>query len=187
MISTSGKAEDVKRIFASSSALTACASFLAKRFPQAVVMDVRNGIIAADRAKQEPDAAALGTEVAAQLSGLQYVETSIEDAQDLYTRYVAVGNDFPPRTGSDRTAVAVALHDAVGVLLDCLKPFADRRINLYRLETRPARGWEWRYLVLFEVDGHITDRPVMAAVEDLRGMSHYVRVLGSYPKITDAT
>jgi chorismate mutase/prephenate dehydratase len=113
------------------------------------------------------------------------VEKSVEDTPDLDTRYVAVGNDYPPRTGRDRTAVVIALHDATGVLIGCLKPFADRRINLFRLETRPARGWEFRYLILFEIDGHITDRPVLSAIEELRAAGHYVKVLGSYPRTAE--
>ena len=67
------------------------------------------------------------------------------------------------------------------MLIDCLRPFADRKLNIFRLETRPARGWELRYLILLEVDGHITDRPVLAAIEELRTSSRYVKVLGSYP------
>ena len=92
-----------------------------------------------------------------------------------------MGNDFPPRSGRDRTAIALALQDAPGVLIDCLKPFADRRLNIFRLETRPARGWAFRYLILLEVDGHVTDRPVVSAIEQLRTSSRYVKVLGSYP------
>ena len=69
--------------------------------------------------------------------------------------------------------------------VECLRPFADRKLNIFRLETRPARGWTFRYLILIEVDGHITDRAVLAAIEELRGSSRYVKVLGSYPITQD--
>ncbi|HMI92167.1 MAG TPA: prephenate dehydratase domain-containing protein, partial [Polyangiales bacterium] len=181
LLSQTGKREQVARIFGTSSALAACESYLSRTFPQAVVLDVRSPFNAAQRAREDAEAAALGTDLVAEESGLVYIERSIEDEADLETRYVAVGNDFPARTGHDRTAVALALHDAPGVLIECLRPFADRKLNIFRLETRPARGWEFRYLILVEVDGHITDRPVLAAVEDLRASSRYVKVLGSYP------
>jgi chorismate mutase/prephenate dehydratase len=185
LLSKSGERSEVRKVYAASSALTACEKYLIKSFPDATVIDTRSHMVAAERATQEPDAAALGTEVGAELAGLVVIEKFVEDTADLDTRYVAVGNDFPPRTGRDRTAVAVALHDAPGVLIDCLRPFADRRMNLYRLETRPARGWEFRYLVLVEVDGHITDRPVLASIEELRTAGRYVKVLGSYPRIKE--
>ena len=142
LISQSGEREQVKKIYASSSAIAACESYLRERFPNAIVIDCRNGMVAAQHAKDEADAAALATDLVAEQSGLAFVERSIEDLSDLETRYVAVGNDFPPRTGRDRTAVAIALHDAPGVLIECLRPFADRKLNIYRLETRPARGWD---------------------------------------------
>jgi chorismate mutase / prephenate dehydratase len=181
LISQSGDRAQVKKIYASSSATAACEAHLIERFPDAVIIDCRNGVIAAQHAKEDPNAAALTTDLVAEQAGFAYVERSIEDLSDLETRYVAVGNDFPSRTGRDRTAVALALHDAPGVLIDCLRPFADRKLNIFRLETRPARGWAWRYLILLEVDGHITDRPVLAAIEELRTSSRYVKVLGSYP------
>lgn len=183
LMSVAGRPGDFRTIYAAASAITACQGFLSRRFPEALVIDTRTGLQAAQRAHDEADAAALGTDVVAQLTGLEIVERSIEDIQDLETRYVVVGNDFPTRTGSDRTAIVLALHDAPGVLMDCLKPFAERGINLTRLETRPARGWEFRYLILFVVDGHITDRTMLAAIEELRASSRYVKVLGSYPSV----
>jgi chorismate mutase/prephenate dehydratase len=186
LLSKSGDRSQIQKIYAATSALTACERYLAQQFPDASVIDTRSHTLAAARAAAEPDAAALGTDLAVSLAGLQVIDRSIEDTPDLDTRYVALGNDHQPRTGRDRTAVIIALHDAPGVLIDCLKPFSDRRINLYRLETRPARGWEFRYLILFELDGHVTDRPVLSAVEELRSAGRYVKVLGSYPCAKDA-
>ena len=177
-----GSVEGLRRIYASGAAVTACEHYLSERFPEVDVIDARNGLSAAEKVKGVPEAAALATAVVAELANLPFVERNIEDVSDLHTRYVIVGDDYPPRTGADRTAIVLALHDAPGVLLDCLQPFAERKINLYRLETRPARGWEFRYLILFEVDGHITDRPLLAAIEALRVSSRYVKVLGSYPR-----
>jgi chorismate mutase / prephenate dehydratase len=181
LISQSGAREQVAKVYASSGALAACEGYLSQHFPHATIIDARNGVAAAQHAKEQSDAAALVTDLVADQAGLPCVERSIEDLSDLETRYVAIGNDFPPRTGRDRTAVAIALHDAPGVLIDCLRPLADRKLNIYRLETRPARGWAWRYLILVEVDGHVTDRAILAALEDLRTSSRYVKVLGSYP------
>jgi len=184
LLNQTGATDHVTRVYASASALTACERYLRDHYPDAELHDVRSGLVGAGQAKRDPSYAALGTELVAELSGLSFAVRNIEDVSDLHTRYVAVGNDYPPRTGEDRTAIALALHDAPGVLIDCLQPFAERKINIYRLETRPARGWEFRYLILIEVDGHITDRSLLAAVEDLRGSSRYVKVLGSYPKVS---
>jgi chorismate mutase/prephenate dehydratase len=185
LLSKSGEPERIEKIYASSSAITACTDYLARRFPDAIILDARNGFVAAEQAAADETAAALATDVVAERVELRSAERSIEDRADLQTRYVAVGNDLPPRTGVDRTALAVATNDAPGVLFDCLRPFADRKVNVYHLETRPARGWDYRYLVLFEVDGHVTDRSVLAAIEELRTANRFVKVLGSYPRQTE--
>lgn len=182
LLSRAGEPRQVKTICATPSALVAAERYLARAFPDVTLVDTRTHMAAAERAAQDTETAALGTSVLAELAGLPILEHTVEDVPDLDTRYVVVGNALPPRSGRDCTSVVVALHDGPGVLIDCLRPFAERKINLSRLETRPARGWEFRYLILVEVDGHITDRPTLAAVEELRSEGRYVKVLGSYPR-----
>jgi chorismate mutase/prephenate dehydratase len=182
LLSASGEIERVERVYASAAAISATARFVAEHLPRATVIDARNGMVAAELAKQDPNAAVIGSHVVAEVAGLQYVRRAIEDEQGLATRYVTVGRDVPPRSGRDRTALVLSLHDRPGVLFDSLRPFADRAINLSRIETRPARDGTWRHLTLFELDGHVTDRNVLGAIEALRASNHQVKVLGSYPR-----
>lgn len=185
LLSSSGDFARVEKIYAGSSAIAATERFVAEHLPNATVIDARNGMVAAELAKHDPNAAVIGSHVVAELASLQYVRRSIEDEQGLETRYVAIGRDLPARTGNDRTALVLSLHDRPGVLFDSLRPFADRSINLSRIETRPARDGTRRHITLFELDGHVTDRPVLGAIEALRASSHQVKVLGSYPRRVD--
>lgn len=182
LLSRTGENEHVRRIYGTPTAIAAAQGFLHAHFPQAQVIDTLTGFAAAELAEQDDEVAAIGTDVVLHMTDLELVQRSIEDRHDLRIRYAIVGNEFPARTGSDRTAVALALHDAPGALFACLRPLADRDINMSRLETRPAYDLPWRYLILVELDGHITDRQVLAAVEEMRGANRYVRVLGSYPQ-----
>jgi chorismate mutase/prephenate dehydratase len=95
---------------------------------------------------------------------------------------VVIGQERPAKTGHDRTVLALAVGDAPGSLHRALQPFADRGINLTRIESRPARGTSWRYLFIVELDGHMTDRSVLTAIEDVRAASRHVKLLGSYPR-----
>lgn len=182
LLSLSGDLERIQRIYGTPSAILATARFVAEHLPSVTVLDARNGMAAAELVKLDANAAAIGSHVVAELAGLQYARRSVEDEQGLETRYVTIGRDAPARTGNDRTALVLSLHDRPGVLFDSLRPFADRAINLSRIETRPARDGTWRHLTLFELDGHVTDRPVLGAIEALRASSHQVKVLGSYPR-----
>lgn len=186
LLSKPGEIDQVHRVYGSSVALGECARFLQQKLREAETVDVRNGVVAARKAEQDPHGAAIATEVVSEMAGLTFVERHVEDASDLRIRFVVVGHDYPARTGHDRTALAVALHETHDGMASCLPPFAERGIGLHRLETRPARGWEFRHLMLLEVDGHVTDRPVLAAIGDLRASGAYVRVLGSFPRVDES-
>ena len=51
-----------------------------------------------------------------------------------------------------------------------------------KLPSHSAQSAEWRHLFFLEMDGHITDRAVLTAVEELRRIARYAKVLGSYPR-----
>ena len=52
-----------------------------------------------------------------------------------------------------------------------------------RIESRPARTRAslWEYLFFIDVEGHQKDEPVAKAIADLKRLSPYLKVLGSYP------
>jgi len=68
-----------------------------------------------------------------------------------------------------------------GWLVDCLACFAERSINLTRIESRPHRGIRGEFMFLVDLDGDATRAPVSDALEALRLRADHVRVLGSFP------
>ena len=114
--------------------------------------------------------------------GLRRVRARVEDRTGVETRYVVVGHDRPKRTGDDRTVIALAVAEEPGALYHALKPFADRGINLSRIESRLARGTSWKFIFILELEGHASDRPVVTAVDEVQRASRYLKVLGSFPR-----
>jgi chorismate mutase/prephenate dehydratase len=113
---------------------------------------------------------------------LKLIDDRLEDDSDVVTRFGVIGNRLPSRTGQDRTVLAMAPGDEPGALHRALQPLADREINLTRVESRPSTGTQWRHVFFLEMDGHITDRAILTAVEELRRIARYAKVLGSYPR-----
>jgi len=66
-----------------------------------------------------------------------------------------------------------------GALCCCLKPFAVRGIDLTKIESRPLRKRRWAYLFYLDFLGSTRE-----ALEELRGRSSFLRILGSYPRMT---
>lgn len=182
LFSRSGNAADVETIHGTAPAIAACERNLRNHFPRATVIDAPSGEVAAQMAREEPTSAALGTDIVGDVYGLERARERMEDVAGIDIRHAVVGNDLPPRTGSDRTVLAMAVHDTPGALYQALQPFANRGINLTRLESRPAIAKPWKYLFFVEMDGHVTERAVLTAIDELRDISRFVKILGSHPR-----
>ncbi len=119
---------------------------------------------------------------ALQAQPLRVIEKSIEDDARVETRYALLSRDPAPRTGRDRTILVLALKDEPGALHAALKPFADRGVNITRVRSEVSRDGAWRYVFVLELDGHVTDRSVVTAVEETRAATRWTKVLGSFPR-----
>lgn len=133
--------------------------------------------------KEENDIAAIGTKTAARIYGLEIIESDIEDNKDNKTKFIFVGNSIQPKSGKDRTSIVCFLkQDRPGSLFNILKEFAERNINLTRLESRPAKKDLGDYVFLIDIDGHLHDRDIYEAIDVLRKTVYLIKILGSYPK-----
>ena len=182
LLSQSGAASEVLKIYGTAPAIAACERQLRSRYPDAIVVDVQSGQAAAHFAIGDDQSAALGSALLKELYDLKLIDDRLEDDSDVVIRFGIVGNRLPSRTGQDRTVLAIAPGDEPGALHRALRPLADREINLTRVESRPSSSTQWRHIFFLEMDGHITDRAILTAVEELRRISRYAKVLGSYPR-----
>jgi len=183
LLSRTGNGADIENIYGTPEALSSCAATIARDFPGVMTLDVKNAAVAQSFAREDHGAAAVVTGWSEHDGGdLRRARAAIEDESGVDTRFVVIGHERPRRTGRDRTILALAVHDDPGSLHLALQPFAKSGINLTRIESRPARGRSWRYLFIVELDGHMTDRPVLTTVEEVRSASRHLKVLGSFPR-----
>jgi prephenate dehydratase len=131
-------------------------------------------------------AAAVLSRRAAAAYGLDVLADSIQDVADNRTRFIVVSPEGPvPDPGSApafRTTIAFAVRNEPGTLLVALQVFADRSINLSKLESRPSRAAAWEYIFWADLDVHRDDPACAAALADLASVATMERVLGSHPK-----
>jgi prephenate dehydratase len=108
----------------------------------------------------------------------------VQDRKNNVTRFVVLSRTPKARTGSDKTSIVFDFEkeDAPGLVYAALRPFADRGINLTKIESRPKGTALGSYYFLLDFDGHITDGNVTAAIEELKKHTSMFRVLGSYPR-----
>ena len=177
----------IRRIISHPHATAQCRKFLAANLKGVEIIAANSTAEAVKILKKEDDdVAAIGTKTAAKIYDLEIIESDIEDNKDNKTRFVFIGNRIQPKTGSDKTSMVCFLkEDRPGSLYNILKEFAQRDINLTRLESRPAKKNLGDYVFMIDLDGHLHDKNVFEAVEVLRRGVYLVKILGSYPKWTD--
>jgi chorismate mutase/prephenate dehydratase len=182
LLSKSGKIEDIRKIYTISPAAAQCRQWLEKNLPGVPVLDAPSTARAAEMAVDDPTAAAIASEMAAVLYSLQVVAKKIEDNASNITRFLVIAPKSPGRTGRDKTSIMFSIKDKVGALHSMLTPFAEAGINLNRLDARPSGRNVWDYVFFIDMEGHIEDKKVAKAIENLKKDCLFLKVLGSYPK-----
>jgi chorismate mutase/prephenate dehydratase len=182
LMSKSGKAGDIKKIYTITPAAAQCRQWLEKNMPGIPVLDAPSTARAAEMAVDDPTVGAIASEMAAILYGLQLVARKIEDSASNITRFLVIAPKSPGKTGRDKTSIMFSIKDKVGALYSMLAPFAESGINLNRLDARPSGRKVWDYVFFLDMEGHIEDAKVANAIESLRKDCLFLKVLGSYPK-----
>jgi len=178
-----GALKDVRRVYSHAQSLAQCAAWVAQHLPAAERIPVASNAEAAQRAAQEPGAAAIAGEAAAERYGLQVLAKSIEDAANNTTRFLVLGELDPAPTGNDRTSLVMSAENKPGAVHALLTPLAEHKVSMTRIESRPARSRSalWEYMFFIDLEGHQKDARVAKALAELRGKAPFLKVLGSYP------
>lgn len=186
LLSNSEEASAIERIYSHPQALAQCRDWIKKTLPAAEVMAAPSTAAAAVQAVKDSKSAAIGAEMLAEKHGLKVLARDIQDRPLNLTRFLVLGREECPNTGSDKTSIWFVAHHQPGSLFECLKHFADQNINMTRIESRPSNQGPWEYVFFLDFEGHILDEPVRTALERLSASVERVRIMGSYPMAAGA-
>jgi len=181
LLSKTGKREDVKRIFSHPPATAQCRDWLERNFHGIPILEEMSTAAAAERVSKDPAAAAVASDLAASVYKLKFIEKSIEDYKNNFTRFLVIAKDSPPRTGKDKTSLMLTIKDKPGALFLILRPFAKHKLNLTKIESRPSKRKAWEYIFFVDMEGHFEDKKVEKAIADIKKECLFMKVLGSYP------
>jgi chorismate mutase/prephenate dehydratase len=182
LMSKAAGLDGIARVYSHQQSLAQCRRWLDHHLLAAERHPMSSNAEAARAASEDRHAAAIAGESAAELYGLDILVGNIEDEPDNTTRFLVLGRQATPPSGSDKTSLLFSMPSKPGSLLKMLACFADNNVNLTRIESRPSRRGMWDYVFFVDVEGHINDAPVAAAVQQLREQASLVKLLGSYPR-----
>ena len=87
----------------------------------------------------------------------------------------------PKATGHDCTSLVVSVPNRPGAVHDMLVPLKVHGVSMTRFESRPARSGQWEYYFYVDLQGHPDQPEVAAALQELREVSSFFKLLGTYP------
>lgn len=171
----------IKKLYAHPQSLAQCRGWIQNHLPRVEIVETSSNARSAELAARETGTAAIGGLLAAETYKLQVLEQDIQDNAANATRFLVLGRQCSPPTGSDRTSLMVSISHKVGALHHALAAFRRFRINLTKIESRPSKRKAWEYFFFIDCDGHVQDAKVAKAIAHLEQECSYVKVLGSYP------
>tara|TARA_B100000029_G_scaffold471386_1_gene510996 strand:+ start:418 stop:1260 length:843 start_codon:yes stop_codon:yes gene_type:complete len=179
------KLTDIQVVMSKQEALIQCREFLSTELQHAEQVPTASTALAVTDLKDADDrTAAIGPLRAAELAGLPVIADGIQDRKNNVTRFAVLSSSGVISKAADKTSIAFDFDrpDAPGSLFDALRAFADRNINLVKIESRPTGKGIGNYIFLIDFEGHIEDENIQEALKQLRQLTSTLRVFGSYPR-----
>ncbi len=174
--------DQIRSVRAHQQALAQCREWLDANLPGLERVVVSSNAEAARLAHGDGTIAAIASETAAEMYQLNRLAANIEDDPNNTTRFLVVGRQEVGPSGNDKTSLMVAVHNKAGALYSLLEPIARHGVSMTKIESRPSRVSKWDYVFFVDVEGHVEDENVAAALRELASEASLLKVLGSYPR-----
>jgi len=176
------KLSDVTEVLSHPIALGECSQFLDETLSNAERVNTDDTAKAAQIVKKnsKKTQAAVASSSVAELLDLDILSENIENDQQNYTRFIIIQKDKQQPTAANKHSIILELAEKPGVLHEALGFFAERNINLTKIESRPIPGKAWSYIFYLDFESSLDEsRQVIAELEK---DGSKVTILGSYTK-----
>ncbi len=171
---------DIKTVFSHPQSLMQSSRFLGEHDWKLISMP--NNAFAAKKVADEGDKsqAAIASELAAEIYGLDILEKGVNSAENNSTRFIIVTGQKVYREDACKISICFEVPHESGALYNCLGHFIFNGLNVSKIESRPIEGRTWEYRFFLDFDGNLSDPSVRCALTGLREEARYLRVLGNY-------
>ncbi len=182
LLSKTGNIQDINIVASHPQAIAQCTKWLNNNLGDKEILETASTAEAARLASKKKNVSAIASEHAASIYKLKIIQNNIEESSLNTTRFCVIGKKTNKPTGDDRTSIVFTLKDKPGALQKSFfQPFADAKVNLTKIESRPSKERPWEYLFFVDFKGHAQDKVIKSLLSKLDKSCVYLKVLGSYP------
>src|ERR671935_192895 len=123
---------------------------------------------------------AIASRRAGDLYGLEVLAEAIQTYPENATRFGALSRDPSPLGDPDKSSLVFGVGHVAGSLYRCLGAFAERHLNLTKLESRPRAGRPWEYVIYIDVEAPAAESEMVNALGEVSEHATFTRLLGTY-------
>lgn len=132
----------------------------------------------------DPARAALASELAGKIYGLDVLARHIEDQDTNTTRFLIMARDPDPTPRGDHgmmTSFVFRVRNIPAALYKAMGGFATNGVNMTKLESYMVGGSFTATQFFADIEGHPSDPAVARALEELTYFTTTLEILGTYP------
>jgi prephenate dehydratase len=174
-----GSVEQIQTVYSHPQALAQCQSWLERALPNVQLIPTNSTTEALRYLERDPSSGAISSQRAAQLYSLPVLAYPIGDHPDNCTRFWILS--LQPSPGGSHTSLALSFSaNLPGALVRPLQSFAERGINLSRIESRPTKRSLGEYLFFIDIEADVKDPATQSALKELDSYAETLKIFGSY-------
>ncbi|WP_347560852.1 prephenate dehydratase domain-containing protein [Clostridium sp. OM02-18AC] len=174
------KLSDIKTVYSHPQALMQCSEFLNDNGLKQI--SVENTAVAAKRVIAEGDKtqAAIASEIAGKLYGLEPLKMAIQNNHGNTTRFIILTNRKVYCKNAGKVSICFELPHTSGSLFNMLGHFIFNHVNMMMIESRPVPGKNWEYRFFVDIEGSLQDAGVANALRGIGAEALNFKILGNY-------
>jgi prephenate dehydratase len=180
LITSATKLEDIQTVYSHPQGLAQCQQWLDLYLPNSQQIATDSTADGVHSAAKDSTVAAIASERAAKLYDVPILKFPINDQPDNCTRFLALSRTAPTTKGTNSSLAFSLKRNMPGALVKPLLVFADRQINLNRIESRPTKRSLGEYIFFIDIDAPVEDPNFSDALQELRAVTENLKILGSY-------
>lgn len=174
------KIEDIKTVYSHPQSFMQSSRYLNEKGWQQISM--KNNAFAAQKVANEDDRtqAAIASEYAAKVNGLEVLYRGVNDLKDNSTRFIIVTNQKVFFKDASKISLCFEVSHESGALYHVLSHLMYNNLNMTKVESRPLEGRNWEYRFFLDFEGNLKDSAVRNALRGLREETRKMKILGNY-------